>query len=220
MHDQIEKIFYEGDHPICQKWAHYFDIYEENLSFLRQKDCTFVEIGVSQGGSVAMWKEYFGPRARIIGIDINPEAVRFADSQVDIVIGDQENIDFLRDFALRYGPFDAVLDDGGHTMVQQINTFNEFYPFVKEGGVYLCEDVHTSYHKEFGGGLRRPETFIEFMKMGVDHLHDWYHAEFVKENSLARNTRSICFYDSIVALRKKSFSGPKYVEAGYSHSPI
>jgi len=214
MRSDIEKIFYEGDHPICQKWAHYFEIYEENFSFIRGRACTFMEIGVSQGGSVSMWKQYFGPQARIIGVDINPDATRFADDQVEIVIGDQEDIEFLRNIASQYGPFDAVLDDGGHTMIQQINTFKEIYPFVKEGGAYLCEDVHTSYHAEFGGGLMRSDSFIEFMKAAIDDLHSWYHAPAVQENSLARTTKSICFYDSIVALRKKAFSGPQYVEAG------
>lgn len=210
----IEEIFYEGNHPICQKWSHYFDIYEENFSFLRGTACTFLEIGVSQGGSVAMWREYFGSGAKIIGVDINDSALQFADDQVEIIIGDQGDINFLKHLASHYGPFDAVLDDGGHTMVQQINTFKELYPVVKEGGAYLCEDVHTSYHSEFGGGLLNPSSFIEYMKNAIDDLHSWYHAPNVEFNSIARTTKSICFYDSIVSLRKKAFSGPKYVEAG------
>lgn len=214
MASDIESIFYDGDHPICQKWAHYFDVYEENLAPFRGRSPVFLEIGVSQGGSVAMWKQYFGPGARIIGVDINESASRFADDQIEIVIGDQEDVGFLKQIAARYAPFDAVLDDGGHTMAQQINTFREIYPVVKEGGAYLCEDIHTSYHNEFGGGLLRSGSFIEHMKAAVDDLHSWYHAPCVDVDSLARTTKSICFYDSIVALRKRAFARPRYVEAG------
>lgn len=216
---QLEQIFYGQSHNICQKWQHYFSIYETHFSRFRNQRLRFLEIGVSQGGSLDMWKTYFGPRASIIGIDIDPAAKRFAGPQVEIIIGDQGDPTFLASLAAQVGDLDAILDDGGHRMDQQILTFEHLYPVLKDGGVYLCEDVHTSYDPSHGGGLGEPDTFIEYMKKRVDDLHGWYNGSPPLQ-SVARTTRSICFYDSIVALEKKAFSGPVYVETGHVQPPL
>ena len=211
----IEHIFYGQSHNICQKWQHYFSIYETHFAKYRGRRLRFLEIGVSQGGSLDMWKSYFGPRASIIGVDIDPACRRFHDDQVEIIIGDQGDPAFLKQLAQQVGEVDAILDDGGHRMDQQILTFEHLYPLLKDGGVYMCEDVHTSYDPTHGGGLGKPDTFIEYMKTRIDDLHDWYYRN-PDATSVARTTRSISFYDSIVVLEKKPFAGPRYVEVGHS----
>lgn len=209
----IEQIFYGQSHNICQKWQHYFSIYETHFSRYRGQRFRFLEIGVSQGGSLDMWKQYFGPRASIVGVDIDPNCRRFQDGQVEIIIGDQGDPAFLASLADRVGEIDVILDDGGHRMDQQILTFQHLYPILKDGGIYMCEDVHTSYDPSHGGGLGKPDTFIEYMKSRIDDLHGWYGGN-PEAGSVARTTRSISFYDSIVVLEKKPFSGPRYVEVG------
>lgn len=104
-------------------------------------------------------------------------------------------------------------------MDQQILTLEHLYPLVKEGGVYMCEDVHTSYDPSHGGGLGQPQTFIEYMKKRIDDLHSWYTGGAPAE-SMGRTTRSIAFYDSIVVLEKKAFAGPVYVETGHIRLPV
>ena len=64
--------------------------------------------------------------------------------------------------------FDIIIDDGGHFMHQQIITFEKMYPMVKDQGVYLCEDTHTSYWKEWNNGTT--QTFTDYSKNFVDNL--------------------------------------------------
>ena len=106
---------------------HYFDIYHRHLARFRGQRVTMIEIGVFNGGSLPMWRDYFGPQATIVGVDINAGCTRFAESHIDIVIGDQSDRPFLRSLADRYPDCAIVLDDGGHRMDQQIATFEELY---------------------------------------------------------------------------------------------
>ena len=69
---------------------------------------------------------------------------------------------------------DIVIDDGGHRMQQQITSFEELYPHIQPHGVYLCEDIHTSFWPDFDGGYRRAGTFLEYSKGLIDRLYAWY----------------------------------------------
>lgn len=140
---------------------HCFEIYDRHFSPYRKEPITVVEFGVSQGGSLQMWKQYFGRKARIFGVDIDPRCQDLSEGRVDVVIGDQDDRDFLCTLRERVGPIDVLIEDGGHTMGQQIATFEEMWPAVKDGGVFLVEDLHTSYWPEFGGGYELGGSFIE-----------------------------------------------------------
>jgi len=76
----------------------------------------FIEIGCGQGGSLQMWKRYFGPHAQIVGIDINPECIHFQEDQIAVGIGDQSDPGFLNTIVTEFGYPDVVLDDGSHVM--------------------------------------------------------------------------------------------------------
>ena len=95
MTDDLKKIFNETKNSSL-KSDNYFEIYEKNLGKFIGKEITFVEIGVLNGGSLQMWKKYFGKKAKIIGIDINPECKKFEDDQIKIFIGDQSSEDFWK----------------------------------------------------------------------------------------------------------------------------
>jgi cephalosporin hydroxylase len=157
------------------KWRHYLPAYHRHLQKFRGRSPTVLEIGVQNGGSPGMWQEYFGEGTTVHGVDINPDCGRFerAASGVHIHIGDQGDPAFLQRLAEAVGKVDIVIDDGGHTMQQQILTLQALFPSVKPGGVFLVEDTHTSYYEgqAFGGGLRRNGTFVEYSKGLVDELH-------------------------------------------------
>jgi 23S rRNA U2552 (ribose-2'-O)-methylase RlmE/FtsJ len=202
---------------LIHKWLHYFDIYNRHFAKFRNKEVTLLEFGVSHGGSLQMWKQYFGKRARIIGVDINPECQKLVEPQVEIYIGSQEDSKFLKSLMKNIGPVDIVIDDGGHTMLQQLTTFENVYDHVKEGGVYLAEDLHTSYWSEFGGGLRQQGTFIEKAKELVDQLHAWHFRDQkkLKVDDFTRTTESIHFYDSIVVFEKQKVEEPFHEQVGH-----
>lgn len=196
--------------PLMNKWLHYFDIYDRHFARFRGRDIVMVEIGVYHGGSLGMWQSYFGPDAKLVGVDLNPRALKFADAQVDILIGDQSDRGFLRELRARYPRIDVLLDDGGHAMHHQITTFEELFDAVAEDGVYMVEDTHTSYWPEFGGGLRAPGSFIEYAKRLADELNAWHVREWATadRSAFTRSAWSLAFYDSIVAIEKRPKTAP------------
>ena len=159
---------------LISKWEHYFDIYHRHLERFRGRAITLVEIGVYHGGSLQMWRHYLGPMARIIGVDIEPRAATLATPELEIVIGDQADPAFLARLARQVGRIDVLIDDGGHTMQQQLQTFMHLFPAIAQDGLYLVEDLHTSYWREFGGAYRNPFSFVEFSKQLVDQLNAWH----------------------------------------------
>lgn len=129
------------------KWRHYFDAYHSHLEKFRGTDVTIVEVGVYSGGSLNMWRNYFGPRSRVYGVDISPECQAYRGEGVEIFTGDQANPAFWRDFRTKVPKFDIVIDDGGHHFAQQVTTLEGTLPYMASGGVYICEDVHYEHNR-------------------------------------------------------------------------
>jgi hypothetical protein len=212
----LERYFRSNQDRQIWKWMHYFEIYERHFSPYRKKAVTIVEFGVFHGGSLQMWKDYFGRKARIVGIDIDPRCKAFAEDQVEVIIGDMEDREFLRQLRSDLGPIDVLVDDGGHTMMQQITAFEEMWPGISDGGVYLVEDLHTSYWPDFEGGLRKPGTFIEFAKRLIDQQHAWHSmdAQAFVPDEYTRSIKSIHSYDSIMVFDKGTVSHPYHLKTG------
>jgi cephalosporin hydroxylase len=209
--------YFEGNQGrLIHKWMHYFDIYERHFSPFRGKPVNVVEFGVSHGGSLQMWKEYFGPRAQITGVDIMPKCARLAEDRIDIVIGDQEDRAFLRSLARQLGSVDVLIEDGGHTARQQIHTFEEFWPYISDGGVFLIEDLHSSYWQKYDGGYKRPGTFIEYAKDLIDQQHAWHSREKEKfdVDEYTRTIRGMHVYDSVIVFDKAPVSRPTHRRTG------
>ena len=219
MPNDLEAFFQRHDGPLIHKWHHYFEIYDRHFSRFRGEPITVVEFGVSQGGSLRMWKEYFGEKVQLIGVDINPDCKRFEAPGVRIVIGDQQDRAFLREFTKTLSsPIDVFIDDGGHTMEQQIRTYEEVFGFVSPYGVYLIEDLHTSYWKKWGGGYRRKRTFIEYSKNFIDSINAW-HSEQTDKLSVSDFTKSVHslhYYDSILVIEKRPMVQPTHERKGQS----
>jgi hypothetical protein len=124
------------------KWEHYLDVYHRHFERFRGSEVHVLEIGVYSGGSLEMWREYFGPRSHVYGVDIDPSCSRYAEDGIRIFIGDQADRGFWERFREAVPRLDVVVDDGGHDPEQQAVTLEELLPHLSSGGVYLCEDVH------------------------------------------------------------------------------
>jgi SAM-dependent methyltransferase len=124
------------------KWLHYFDIYERHFAKFAGRDVGVLEIGVYSGGSLEMWREYFGARCRVYGVDLQEACRAYENAYTKIYIGDQADRDFWRRFRDAEPALDVLIDDGGHRVAQQAVTLEEMLPHLRPGGVYLCEDVH------------------------------------------------------------------------------
>lgn len=216
MESSIRDLFYDHKGRLIHKFDNFFDIYEKYFSRHRGQPLNILEIGISHGGSIQLWQKYFGPQVNIFAIDINAECKKFEEDKVKVFIGSQSDPQFLQDVIRQLPDLDIILDDGGHTMIQQIVSFEQLFLKVKEGGIYMVEDTCTSYWYEFHGGLKKPGTFIEYSKDLIDSLYVGHLADpaKVKVNEITRHILGISFYDSIVVFEKRKRPDPFHLEIG------
>ncbi|WP_281927494.1 class I SAM-dependent methyltransferase [Roseibium album] len=178
------------------KHSTYFDSYDHFLGQYRDKEITFVEIGILGGGSLFMWRDFFGPKARIIGVDLNPNAKKWEDDGFEIFIGNQSDANFWNEFKAKVGNIDVVLDDGGHTYEQQIITLECLLDSINDGGLILIEDTHTSYMDGFGP---QKYSFLEYVKNRIDAVNRRFR-RFAKDNC-ERRFWSVEIVESMVAFK-------------------
>lgn len=216
-------LYEQGGIGPSVKWNHYFEIYERYLEKFRGKPARYLEIGVFGGGSLDLMRKYLGEQAAIFGIDIDPQCARYEAHGHRIFIGDQANQGFLKQCVKEAGELDIVVDDGGHTPTQQIISFIELFPALRNGGVYIVEDLHATFwpsYQDAAIGI----NFYDFARGLVEKLSLWH----LDERSLARfridpdqrqgrmnvpnfATRSIFgihFYNSMVVFEKREVPEP------------
>jgi hypothetical protein len=194
--------FITNDDKRIHKRVHYFPIYERHLSWYRDKSLMLLEIGVARGGSLQMWQRYFGPLAKIVGIDNGEECKDHEAPGIFVRIGDQGDTQFLHSVVDEFGIPDIVIDDGSHRQDLTAKSFEFLYPLMPKNAVYMVEDAHTSYWSEFGGGLENPGTFINRSKECIDRLNADNSRGQVEPNFITRETFGISFYDSVVVFEK------------------
>lgn len=205
--------------PNVHKWHQYFDVYERELSGFRDRPCRMLEIGVSRGGSLQLWKRWFGGNATIVGIDIDRSCEQYENSEegIHVRIGDQLDRAFLSHVVEEFGPFDLIIDDGGHKSAQMIGSFNLLF---KEGlqshGLYLVEDTHTNFWPRW---INSELTFYEFCEGLVEFMHatyidggkDFFHKlEKGTDDPIDRLSmpyiqawlRRVSFHDSMIVIEK------------------
>jgi Methyltransferase domain len=200
---------------VLDKWVHYFPIYSRHFAPYRGRPVRILEIGIYRGGSLDMWQWYFGDQVTLVGIDIDDSARAASDPRHAVEIGDQTDAEFLRQVSERHGPFDIVIDDGGHEMRQQIVTAETLFPLLADGGVFLIEDCHTSYWESHNGGRGREGTFIEWTKNRIDDVNGYHQAGDV-DRLWTDQVAGIHYYDSVVVLDKKTRFAPFAEQVGHA----
>lgn len=216
--NNFEKFFYSQNHRPMRKWLHYLDVYNRHLEKYIGRAPVVMEIGVYRGGSLQMWKNYFGEGTKVIGIDITPETKEFEEEGITVEIGSQDDREFWKYLKEKYPRVDILIDDGGHRMEQQIITFEEGFPHIAVGGCYICEDLHTSYWERFGGRYKDESTFIEYSKNFVDYINAW-HSETAEltENTYSRTMHSVHYYTSMLVIEKEKVGYPRELMIGHEY---
>lgn len=213
--NDLKKYFDNNTGRVIHKWEHYFEIYDRHFNAYRDKEIVILEIGVFQGGSLQMWKNYFGPKAKIYGIDIDPKCKEYEEPNIEIFIGSQSDKKFLEELRLKIPKIDILIDDGGHTMNQIKTSFTELFDHVKEDGIYAIEDLHTCYWLDYGGGYKRRGTFNEYSKNIIDSLHAWHSRQSsFKIDKYTKTVHSIHYYDSITIIEKRTMKKPVSLSSG------
>jgi cephalosporin hydroxylase len=195
------------------KWTHYFPVYEQHLARFVNRPAVVWEIGVGEGGSLQLWKQYFGAHVQVVGLDIVDKR-HFAEDQIAVRLGDQADTRFLQQVLEEFGPPDAVIDDGSHIMSDVVATFRYLYPRISPTGVYIVEDLHTAYWPKYEGGLRAPGSFIELAKDLVDELNAEMTNGQVAPTNFTRSTLSIHFYDSMVVFERGRHVNKRALQMG------
>lgn len=190
---------------LVHKWNHYFELYRRYFSKFKDKDIRLLEIGVSGGGSLRMWRNYFGKNSLIVGMDIDERCSEHSGQNIEIVIGNQNNKEDIDKIIQKYGNFDIIIDDGSHVNEHVINCFKWLFPILNDGGVYFIEDTHTSYWESgYNGGFRESHTMVEFTKTLIDHLTAYHFDNPDTEDKYYTNTVSgIYYHDSVIVFDKQ-----------------
>lgn len=117
----------------------YLSFYDSAFSAYRHQPINVLEIGLAAGASLRTWRRYF-TQAVLVGIDIDPSCLRFADKQVEIRIGSQSDPEFLAKVVSEFPPT-IVIDDGSHRTDDILFTFDRLFPILEPGGCYVIEDL-------------------------------------------------------------------------------
>jgi hypothetical protein len=190
------------------QFHNYLSFYESFMAPMREAPITLLEVGVFRGASLNMWREYF-PNAKIVGVDIQPTAKQFESERVHVELADQSNLQHLAEVAVKHGPFDIVIEDGSHMWEHQITSLRALFPFVKNGGYYVVEDLQTNY-----GALRdkyrgvSSETCVSFLKRWMDifvadDLVDLSTVEDAFLRTYGRSIESMAFHRRACVVRKR-----------------
>lgn len=211
---EFSKLFFEHRGRIIDKWIHYLPVYERYMRDFKNTPVKMLEIGVYKGGSLELWRKYFGDQATIFGIDIDPGCAGRVDLPNQVRIGSQDDPKFLEKVIDEMGSPDIILDDGSHVGRHQRASFDVLFPRLKVGGLYVIEDLQTAYwRRPWEGGYKRPGTAIEHIKAMIDDLHAWYHEK--PTTTPARDEiGAIHIHDSIVVIEKTTKSEPRHVRVG------
>ncbi len=207
----LVSLFFENRDFLIHKWHHYFPIYEKYFStFRNKKNIRFLEIGVAKGGSLQMWRKFFGDEAIIFGIDIDPECEKYNGIHAEVRIGSQIDKNFLKRTIDEMGGADIILDDGSHHMDHIPFTLDYLFPKLSSGGIYMIEDLHTSFWRSYGGGYNSKKNFFNLLRLLINDMHHWYHKEGIKFPDISKECSGIHIHDSITILEKKKIFPPVY----------
>ncbi len=233
-------IIKNHDKNVFDKWELYINVYEDIFSRYKELPINILEIGSQNGGFLDIMAKYFKNAKNIIGIEINEKFkdVEFEDNRIKTVVGDSEDIS-TKDKVLELAEgekFNIIIDDASHVSSNIIKNFLMYFPLLKENGIYIIEDLHTSYWKEFEGGIYEKYSSINFLKALVDIINyeHWrinklrgfvlrYFYEklntIIDEFELAK-IKSITFFNSLAIIEKDIESnnviGKHIVRGNYS----
>jgi hypothetical protein len=213
---QLSGDYYEiwkqlkGGHKVYS----YFEVYEKVFAPFRGQELRVLEIGVYHGASLQAWRSYLGPRATIVGIDINPACRKSEQPEhgIHVRIGDQSDPAFLAAVVAEHGPFDLIMDDGSHVTDHQLKSFRAlFEPGLRAKGIYFIEDICTSFWSSYCEGPHDMLDLAHACALGLNHFY-WDHdyAQFVRERQptpfqalrINRLIEEVRIFDSAIAIYK------------------
>lgn len=221
MNKMISDLVRAHKGKVVDKWSSYLNTYDTIFAPYKDKKVNILEIGIANGGSLDVWAEYFHNAKHIVGCDINPNcgSLKYDDERVSVVIGDANETETINKIKAISEQFDIIIDDGSHLNPDVIKTFALYYPLLNYNGLYIVEDLHTSYWTGWGGGLRLPLSSMSFFKRLADvpnyehwrikrkrkeylkYFEQYYSVEFIEEE--LATIHSVMFVNSMAIINSK-----------------
>ena len=181
------------------KLSSFGKIYEDVFKRFRNTNVTLLEIGISAGACLQLWRDYLGANANIYGADIC-EGALYNEERIRCFRCDVADKESLIKLMNEVGTVDIIIDDASHICSDQILTFETLFPMINENGIYLCEDTHTSYRRSYGGGYLREGTFVEYCKSLIDSMY-FTEGQNIQRHMFTDTIQSITFYPSLVMIK-------------------
>ena len=217
----ITQLYDNHKEKVTDKWKIYLLEYERLFSAYKNKDLFLFEIGVQNGGSLEIWKEYFLNAKLFVGCDVNKDCTQlsYEDSRIIVLVGDVDTDSIQRKVLDLAESYDLMIDDGSHLSSDIVKSFLRYFTYLADGGIYIVEDLHCSYWAEFEGGLFDPYSSISFFKRLADIINheSWgvvksrtdllagffsvYNVEI--EEDVLKHIHSIEFINSMCVIRKE-----------------
>ena len=217
--DKLEGLF--NAHHSDKGFMHGYHRFYNRLLPDQADEIHLLEIGVSHGGSMKAWEEYFtNSSSRFLGLAYAAprgeakKSLRLSspDPRTNIIYGDQSNATVLTQLAAELSPLDLIIDDGSHVPSHQWLTLLKLWPLVKPGGHFTLEDVETSYWKRGSGVYAyslKEETSL-FPRI-FDLVHAEVNAELSRRPSMLPGLVSVEFGLSMIILRKAGPEDERFV---------
>ncbi|AZO16022.1 glycosyltransferase [Mesorhizobium sp. M2A.F.Ca.ET.043.05.1.1] len=184
----LHRLYDTHKGKVSDKWSIYLDEYERIFSTYRSLPVRILEIGIQNGGSLEIWAKYFPQAKVILGCDIDQKCglLSFRNKKISVVVGDAGSESVRKKILERSDEFDIVIDDGSHRSSDVVRAFARYFPHLSDGGVFVAEDLHTSYWKEFEGGLYDPMSSMSFFKRLLDLVnHEHWGLDRSRTDALA-----------------------------------
>ena len=186
----------------------YTPFYEQYFFTMRYQPITLLELGIWRGASLRMWREYF-PNAKIVGLD-RLKVAEIAGLRIERqIVGEQDDPRLIEALGNQHGPFDVIIDDCSHISSKTIASFQLLWPHLKDGGLYVIEDLQTAYDSKHYGwpeGKENPDswgghdrTAMEWCKRLADEVNRGLYPDKYR---LGYDVSSVQFFPNICFIRK------------------
>ena len=189
--------------PQTKQTLGYLPLYDLFFNEFKNKKINILEIGIDKGYSLKLWSKYF-KKAKIVGIDINKIDLKY--QNVELFFGDQTDINFLSKIISKYKKFDIIIDDGSHVSKHIISSFNYLFEYLSNDGIYVIEDLVTSYWPRYGGSrinLLKKNTSVNMIKSFCDSInYEDYDRPFFKKNKYDGLIKQLSFFQNIAFIKK------------------
>ena len=229
----LKQLYAKHRGKVSDKWSIYLTEYDRLFQPHRSLPIRLLEIGIQNGGSLEIWSKFFPKAEKIVGCDINPDCAQltYKDPRIRLIVGDANSDEAQAAVLSHSATFDLIIDDGSHQSSDIVKSFARYFPRLVDGGIFVAEDLHCSYWKQFEGGLFDPFSSMAFFKRLADVTnHEHWGVEkatteifagffarygFHIDAEILSHIHSVEFINSMCVIRKllpeQNVLGPRFI---------